>query len=241
MVISFFVEIDTNGNPKYKDEFLKAVEQSKKYGGWVVASKEYGILLKKETENVFYEIPDDIIEQLSRSLEHKYDRDALLLIQRNSALEEWMGDLLERLQAVEAIRAYGEYVSLVRTANQRNIEMYCEVTKKSRYMENRIQQAGESIQQQIQAYQEENSSLKENVQGLKEYIASTENYVKELQIHATNLDNELKYYKSCDKDNVEQLRKDRDMYYKLYKDDLEKMNQLEITCLELKEKQYKHR
>lgn len=240
MLVSFFIEIDADGNPRYKDEFIKDIERSKKNGGWVVAPKEYSVLVE-EAGKVFYEIPENIVEHLSKPLEHKCDRDILLLIQRNYELEDWLGNLLNELGNVEVMKAYGEYVSLIKVANQKNIEMYCEVGKKDGDIETGMQKVIASTQHQIQVYEEENKSLKENVHGLKEYITSTEKYVKELQIHATNLDNELKYYKSCDKDNVELLRKERDRYYKLYKENLEKLNETETAYLELKEKQNKHR
>lgn len=241
MFVSFFMEIDVNGNAKYVKEFNDAIGRAKDGEGYVLASKEYYDLLVEKDKEYCIVIPEDVLEKISENLVQKCDRDILLLIKRESALEEWIQRVISEKENITEIKAYGAYVSLIEVAKCLDVEMYSEVSKKSTSINDNIRRMTELFQEQEERYQKENESLQENVKGLKEYITSTENYVKELQIHATKLDDELKIYRSEDKDSIEYLEKEREKYLNLYKENLKKMNEIETAYLDLKEKQSKHR
>lgn len=241
MFVSFFMETDINNDVKYGKEFRDVIARAKAGEGYVVASKEYYQLLSEKDKSYCTVIPEEVMEKVSENLAQKSDRDILLLIKREYALEEWLQKVICEKENVTEIKAYGAYVSLIEVANCLNVEIYSEVSKKSIDVNNNIKRMTVMLWEQEERYQKENESLRENVKGLREYITSTENYVKELQIHATKLDDELKIYKSEDRESIEHLEKERDKYLSLYKENVQKMNELETAYLDLKEKQKRHR
>lgn len=241
MFVSFFMEIDINNDVKYGKEFKDVIARVKSGEGYVIASTEYYELLKEKDRDYCTVIPEEIVGKISENLARKSDRDILLLIKREYALEEWLQKMIFAKENITEIKAYGAYVSLIEVANRLGVEIYSEISNKSTEVNSNLKRVMDMFQEQEERYQKENESLKENVKGLKEYITSTENYVKELQIHATKLDDELKLYRSGDSKSFEYLEKERDKYLNLYKENLQKMNEIETAYLDLKEKQSKHR
>ena len=245
MYISFFIEIDTNKEVKYKKEFLHMVEVYRSTGGHIIASKEYASLVKENAEDVVWEIPEEVMEDISANLENSWDREYLLVIQKNDKLEQWMLERLKGIeQQIEAIMCYREYISVGKVAQEIGVEAYCEYSTKNGEAQNSIQQLLSSMQSQMKASEEKEKSLQENVTGLQEYIASTENYLKELQKHATELDEELQHYKAFYDENserVEQLQDENQKYISLYKENLEELNKMRVAYLDLKEQNGNHK
>ena len=117
MYISFFIEIDANRECKYKEEFIHAVEECRTTGGHVIASKEYVMLLEQE-ESVVWEIPEEVMTDISANLENDWDREYLLVIQRNQKLEQWFQKCLEEHEVKTGfILCYKEYISVGKVAH----------------------------------------------------------------------------------------------------------------------------
>lgn len=238
MYISFFIEIDANKEAKYKEQFLETVNESRQSEKCVIASSEYSALLEGDQKGIVWEIPEEVMEDVSRNLENKWERDALLVIQRNEKLEQWVSECLKDSgQSVEAIMCYGEYVSIAEIARDMQIKAYYEYSMQQNEAQNGVQKMVTYMQQRVVATETADKEL-------KEYIASTENYLKNLQEHATNLDNQLQKYKTFYDENsgtIEYMQKENENYINMYKEILEELNVVRTENLDLKERYEKHK
>lgn len=244
MYISFFIEVDANKEGKYKEEFLHAVEEHRNSGGYVIASPEYTSILEEKPEETVWEIPAEIMENISANLENSWEREALLVIQRNHSLEQWLNERFSEISQVpEAILCHGEYISVCEAAEKAGIKTYCRYSVRNAAAQSGIHNTISSMQRQMEYAEKEKEELQKNLDGLQEYITSTENYMKELQKHATNLDNQLQEYKAFydeNAGNIERLQQEKQNYLKLYKENLEKLNKVQIEYLDLQQRMGKH-
>lgn len=83
--------------------------------------------------------------------------------------------------------------------------------------------------------------LKKQYEDLENKLNESNNYIQSLSVHATKLDNELKEYKRIyDGDNaqteIKRLEKQRDEYLSLYRNLLDKLDELTIENLNFKKK-----
>ncbi len=244
MYISVFIEIDANRECKYKEEFMQAVKECRTSGGNVIASKEYVALLE-QAESVVWEIPEEVMADICVNLENDWDREYLLVIQRNQKLEQWLQKCLENNKVENGfILCYKEYISVGKVAQKNNMEAYCQYNDGDNEVQNGMQQMVTSMQRQMEVAEKKEKELLEQIDGLKEYIASTENYLKELQKHATNLDNQLQEYKAFYEENsggIERLQEERQKYLELYKENLEELNEIRTNYLTLQEQVGHHK
>lgn len=85
------------------------------------------------------------------------------------------------------------------------------------------------------------SRLKKQYDELQNKINESNNYIQSLSVHATKLDDELKKYKKIyDGDNtqieIKKLERQRDEYLSLYRNLLDKLDQLTVENLNYKKK-----
>ena len=87
--------------------------------------------------------------------------------------------------------------------------------------------------------------MNESYYSLREYTTSTENYMKNLQVHATELDNELQTVTAENEqlkaqvEEIEQMRKENKTTLELYQGVLKELDERKVEVLELKSKYHR--
>ena len=116
--------------------------------------------------------------------------------------------------------------------------------------EEEYQKLVSELKRQIEILQTELKQKEVTTLSLSENLNSSSHYIENLQKHATNLDNELKKYKSFYNEHNEtiQFAEERvnhaeaeiQRYMELYKNVLSELDERKIELLELKSKIKKH-
>ncbi|MCI6783755.1 MAG: hypothetical protein MR594_09035 [Lachnospiraceae bacterium] len=244
--IRVYTEIENDGTPVYADEF---VENAKKTENILLVSKEYTELVQEELENVV-KIPDDIIAVYDKNLMDKGSRHIIMKIYENSMLEDWLKEELDDIDdEIIGLFMRDEYCSVLSAAWEKNINTYVQ-NEKNQFNEFEDEKRYKLIIDSLEKRNEYLESIaKQNeatIESMKAAIESNNNYIHNLQIHATNLDNDLKKYKSFYEEysdvienftsRIEYSEKKINSYVDLYRNLLDELDELKTENLELKQK-----
>lgn len=251
MQIAVFLEIDKDHAPKYMDAFETRCRQAVKEQAWVIASKEYADKLPEEEKGDYLKvIPEDILKEVDENVEQAADRATLLVIQRNEKFENWLLELFgDDAADAESILANGTYGSIKHVAEEKHIAFYVEQSRnnvqrgedKSSYYQNKV----ELLENNLSVLNERYKNVNESYYSLREYTTSTENYMKNLQVHATELDNELQAVTAENEqlkaqvEEIEQMRKENKTTLELYQGVLKELDERKVEVLELKSKYHR--
>ena len=174
----------------------------------------------------------------------------MLVIQRNEKFENWLLKLLgDDAAGVESILANGTYGSIKHVAEEKHIAFYVEQSRnnvqsgedKSSYYQNKV----ELLENNLSVLNERYKNVNESYYSLREYTTSTENYMKNLQVHATELDNELQTVTAENEqlkaqvEEIEQMRKENKTTLELYQGVLKELDERKVEVLELKSKYHR--
>ena len=226
MYISLFVEIDDCKKPLYYEEYKRTYEG----GGVVMATREY-VEDACDADRVWV-IPDEIIKVVDDFIEKPENRAELLQIKRCVQLEEWMEEKIGHgNKYIEGIISNKNYISVQEVANTMKIEWLVQMG--SRYT-TQAKNNSEYLISELKTQLLEMENAKKSLEG---YIRSTENYMRELQIHATKLDEEVKKYKTFydtheeNSDYVKQIREQNEKYAEKYKELILELDKLKTEKL----------
>ena len=174
----------------------------------------------------------------------------MLVIQRNEKFENWLLELFgEDAAGAESILANGTYGSIKHVAEEKHIAFYVEQSRnnvqsgedKSSYYQNKV----ELLENNLSVLNERYKNVNESYYSLREYTTSTENYMKNLQVHATELDNELQAVTAENEQlkaqvkEIEQMRKENKTTLELYQGVLKELDERKVEVLELKSKYHR--
>ncbi len=131
-----------------------------------------------------------------------------------------------------------EIIELIDIKKYKMVIMQYDNPKISAYLENK---GVEVYCKKSEDYFNKYYRLKKQYDELQNQLTENNNYIQSLSVHATKLDDELKQYKKLyDGDNVQtelkRLQKQRDEYLDLYRNLLDKLDQLTIENLNYKKK-----
>ncbi len=251
--IRIYIEVGNDGTPIYADEFAA---NAKKTENMLIASKEYVDLLENIEKDNVLEIPSDIMQLYDKNLQNKSGRYIMMKIYNNDSLKNWLKEKVSLIDGeIQGIYMRGEYSSIIMAARELNILVYIKNEVKPLYestdQERNYQLIVDTLERKIQYLEslvEQNSAT---IESLKASIVSNNNYIHNLQIHATNLDNDLKKYKEFYDVNHEVLESaehrikyaedEVERYVGMYKKILDELDGLKIEKLELQEKMGKRR
>lgn len=238
MYVSVYLEIDENGRPVF-GERLKDTLQSAE--ARVICSPEYEDLVEDSNKNQVEIIPMDLLTIKEGNLAKKKDRSFLLQILDINGLTEWFDNYFE-LNQVDFVLTEENYISLEKVLKDRNIPSYIHSNSDGNNAVSFLRTELEQAEQQVADMQKQIVTNGETIKSLREGWNSSEAYLKNLQEHATNLDNELKKYKDWfykgedGQKKIEEYEKKYEQITALYKGVVDEMDQLKIENLNLKKK-----
>ena len=246
--IYMLTEIDDSGIPIYRDEFLEKSKQN----CTILTTSEYATFLEYENKNVVV-VPDEIMQDYDKNLDAKGKRFVMMEVYRNEKFENWLSFVFkENNERVEGIVIKYAYASVIHVATENRKSVLVEQNRKEMSMnsEEEYQKLVSELKRQIEILQTELKQKEVTTLSLSENLNSSSHYIENLQKHATNLDNELKKYKSFYNEHNEtiQFAEERvnhaeaeiQRYMELYKNVLSELDERKIELLELKSKIKKH-
>lgn len=246
--IFVYVEIDDNGNPVYKDEFLNTCAQN----CTILASKEYVNLLEKPNPNVV-EIPEDVMEEYDRNLDSRGKRQIMMEINDNSLMENWLSYVFrDNNERISGIVIKNEYASVLKVAqvNQKAALVDKNSDDNGADSEKKYRMIIDDLNHRVEVLQMDLKQREEAIETLRNSLNSSNNYIENLQKHATNLDNDLKKYKQFYDENSETIQFAEEKvtraeceiqkYVELYKNILKELDEKKTELLEMKKKTEKH-
>lgn len=245
--IRIYIEVGNDGTPIYADEF---VANAKKTENVLIASKEYVDLLEDIEKDNVLEIPSDIMQLYDKNLLNIGSRHITMKIYENNVLDEWIQKEIKAIDdEVMGVYMRGEYCSILSAAWKIHVAAYVQ-NENRKYDE---QDNEKKYKLMIDSLEKRNeyldSIVKQNektIESMKAAIESNNNYIHNLQIHATNLDNNLKKYKAFYDENadtvenyadrIQYAEKEINHYVDLYKNLLDELDELKTENLEMKQK-----
>lgn len=246
--IFVYVEIDDNGNPVYKDEFLNTCTQN----CTILASKEYVNLLEKPNPNVV-EIPEDVMEEYDGNLDSRGKRQIMMEINDNSLMENWLSYVFkDNNDRISGIIIKNEYASVLKVAyaNQKAALVDKNSDDNGADSEKKYRMIIDDLNHRVEVLQMDLKQREEAIESLRNSLNSSNSYIDNLQKHATNLDNDLKKYKQFYDENSETIQFAEEKvnrseceiqkYVELYKNILEELDEKKTELLELRKKTEKH-
>ena len=246
--IRIYIEIGDDNNPIYANEFL---ENAKNDQNILIASKEYVSLLEKISMENVYEIPEDIMLKYDKDLQTRSSRYIMMKIYNNDQLKDWIAEKISVIHDnINGVYMRGEYSSIIMAARECQTAVFIQNEVKPLYneadKERNYQLIVDSLERRIQYLDTLVKQNNETIESMKASIESNNNYINNLQIHATNLDNDLRKYKQFYEENheiienveyrVKHAEDESVRYITLYKNLLSELDKLKTEKLELEQK-----
>lgn len=235
MNIYFACEVDENNKPIYIDLIKAFMHSNKSECAYIVSTEYYSELESKENVRV---LPENVINEMENNLENSSKRGIMLSVCRMPALEEYISGVVKDFSdGCVYLYTNGRYYSFSVLEEQEKFINYALVSgisdgdSNNTYYKKKIKELNERIEElKLQFFYKE-----QHVLSLTECLDSTANYLHELELHATNLDNELKKYDMDEiMDRMKKLEFDREKYLKLYTESINKINTITEENLILK-------
>lgn len=247
MYISLFLETSDTKEALYQKEFKKKRNQTKDI---CVVSSEY---CTQESENLVV-IPERILGEIDEQIKSPAYRDVILKVKRFETFETWLEELVETKEKIDGILSYGLYYSVLILCKKYDIPIYIVGNEVYEYSHNwgeeRLRNQYVDLKEQLELMKQQKETIERELDLLKEYKESSDKHLNELQAKISLLTVQLQQYRERGEgfdderkeleEEIEKLRESNCLYIKMYKDELEKVNENKIRILQL-EKDMKHK
>lgn len=243
MYISLFLETNEEKKAIYLQEFEKKKNQAE---DMCVVSSEYAA----EANRNLLIIPEGILNEIDEEIKNPAFRDVILKVKRFQALEDWVDECLTKHDNIDGILSYGLYYSFLIIAKKHEIPIYIVGNEAYEYSHNwgeeRLRNQYVDLREQLNLMTQQKETIERELKLLKEYKESDDRHMNELQAKIALLTTQLQRYQERDdgfederkelEKELEKVRENNSLYIKMYKDELEKVNESKIKILQLEKK-----
>lgn len=238
MYIPIFLEVDSQGECLYGQEFKNLICVTKIEKKPVIVSKEYYDLADDEAKEYCWKIPDEFIDIIDSDITDRKDRQTILTIQKNSSISDWaFGKLSTVVDDLKGIFLLGQYNSFIEAAKKLQVEVYFKIDA----IDN-MSMTIDDISGKLDDYNEknrrlllENSELNSSIRGKDEYIQQLQLKVNELNMELTKQNQRLQDNNEEMLANMERLEKSEErkfLYLKMYTALLDELDKIKVQILE---------